>query len=116
MTEKNINVSISEGDAFFAHEVSVNFNPMQFVLDFKCITPRVDMRTKDAPFFALKHNVVMIDPYHAKHLAEMFTNAVKKYEESYGKIAKPEALKKHDKKSKSKKAMEEPQEMPTYFG
>jgi hypothetical protein len=115
MKEKNVNLSISEGDAFFAHEVSVNFNPMQFVFDFKCITPRVDMRAREAPVFTLKHNVVMMDPYHAKHLAEMFTKAVKKYEENYGKIKKPEALQKHDKKAKKGKK-EDVHEMPSYFG
>ena len=117
MAEKNINLSVNEGDAFFAHEVSVNFNPMQFVLDFKCVTPRVDMRSKDTPVFALKHNVIMLDPFHAKTLADMFTNAVKKYEDSYGKIEKPEALKKHDKKAKkSNKSTSESHEMPSYFG
>jgi len=44
MVEKKVNFGIEDGDNFFAHEVSVNFNPTQFVLDFKCITPRVDPR------------------------------------------------------------------------
>ncbi|MFH2028171.1 MAG: hypothetical protein ABIJ08_03465, partial [Nanoarchaeota archaeon] len=56
--EKRVNFGINDGDAFFAHEISVNFNPTQFVLDFKSITPRVDPRSNEGPVIALKHNVV----------------------------------------------------------
>ena len=30
-----INLSINDGDAFFAHQVSMNFSPNQFFIDFK---------------------------------------------------------------------------------
>ncbi len=36
--KESINLAISDGDPFFAHEVSINFNPMQFILDFRCIS------------------------------------------------------------------------------
>ena len=40
MEQKNLNVSVNEGDAFFCHELSVNYNPLQVILDFKTVTPR----------------------------------------------------------------------------
>jgi len=115
MTEQ-VNINISEGDPFFAHEVSVNFTPTQMSLDFKCITPRLDPRSK-APSFHLKHNVVMVDPWHAKALITVLTSVVKKYEEQFGKITKPKALVKAEKKQKTmlKKGAKAP-EVPTYMG
>ena len=53
--QKKINISINEGMEFFAHELSVNFNPTQFIFDFKCITPRVDPRSKEVPHLNIKH-------------------------------------------------------------
>ena len=35
MEEKKLNVSIVDGKTFYAHEASINFNPTQFILDFK---------------------------------------------------------------------------------
>ena len=60
-----ININIQDGEPIFAHEMSVNFTPTQFVLDFKCITPRNDPRSKTRASFLLKHSVVMVDPWHA---------------------------------------------------
>ena len=64
--DKKINVSINEGKEFFAHEASINFNPMQFILDFRSVTPRVDPRSREAPTIVMRHNVVMLDPYHVQ--------------------------------------------------
>ncbi|MEM4268441.1 MAG: DUF3467 domain-containing protein [Candidatus Woesearchaeota archaeon] len=118
MEEKRINLSINDGGDFFAHEVSINFNPLQFIFDFKCITPRVDPRSKDAPTLSLKHNVVLTDPYHAKKIAELLNDVIKKYEKEFGKIEKPKALELLEKKSKKSAGDSDKIErsIPAYLG
>ena len=74
--EKNVNMTITDGEAFFAHELSVNFNPMQFILDFKCVTPRVDPRSKESIVLNMKHNVIMVDPFHAKRIATQLATEI----------------------------------------
>ena len=100
MAEEAINLNIVEGEPFFAHELSVNFTPAQVILDFKCITPRVDPRSKTKPSFQLRHNCIMIEPWHAKAIIDVLGSTLKKYEEQYGKIAKPKALAAAEKKQK----------------
>jgi hypothetical protein len=111
-----INISIMDGEPFFAHEMSANFTPTQFSLDFKCITPRTDPRSKK-PSFLLKHSVVMVEPWHAKLILTVLNNIIKKYEEEYGTIKKPKPVETAEKKQK--KAMKTSQhqtETPTYLG
>ncbi len=117
MAEKQkINMSIMDGDAFFSHETSINFSPTQFILDFRCITPRVDARSQTATI-ALKHNVVMMEPYHAKQFLNVLSQVVKKYESEFGKIDKPDSIKKLEKKKKIKTTKEgKTVESPSYFG
>ncbi|MFP4403022.1 MAG: DUF3467 domain-containing protein [Candidatus Woesearchaeota archaeon] len=100
--EKKINLSVNEGVDFFANEISVNFSPMHFNLDFKCITPRVDMRSRDSTILSIKHNVVILDPYHLKNLHEILGDVMKKYEKKFGKIKKPTQLTKAEKNMKDK--------------
>ncbi|MBI4440489.1 DUF3467 domain-containing protein [Candidatus Woesearchaeota archaeon] len=114
MTDERVNMNIVEGDAFFAHEMSINFNPLQFVFDFKCITPRVDPRSKTKASINLKHNVILVDPYHAKKICQLMGDIIKKYEKEYGKIEKPKQVK-HFEKSASK-VEEAKTETPSYFG
>lgn len=116
MVEQQININVMDGGAFFAHEASVNFTPLQFTLDFKCITPRVDPRGKGKPTFLLMHNVVMLEPYHAKALLDVLQNVVKKYEEQYGKIEKPKALQKAEKLQKKTSVEKDKTETPSYLG
>jgi hypothetical protein len=118
MTQKQINFNIIDGDVFYAHELTANFTPLQFHLDFKSITPRTDPRVKTGPSFTLKHNVVTIDPWHAKSLITVLQNVVSKYESEYGKINEPTAIKKAKKKqSKQKKTAKKNKEtVPSYFG
>ncbi|MBD3354391.1 DUF3467 domain-containing protein [Candidatus Woesearchaeota archaeon] len=118
--EKNkINIKINDGLEFFAHEMSANFNPTQFTLDFRCITPRTDPRSQN-PSLTLKHNVVMVDPWHAKEIHRVLDNVIKKYEEKFGKIKKPKAVEKHHKEMKKQKKQrektEEKTEAPNYLG
>jgi len=117
MAEKKINMNIVEGDAFYAHETSINFNPTQVILDFKCVTPRVDQRSKDAPSINLRHNVIMTDPYHAKMIYGLLGEVIKKFEKEFGKIEKTKAIKMLEKKRKksSTKPVAET-ESPSYLG
>lgn len=113
-----ININIVDGEPFFAHEVSMNFTPTQFTMDFKCITPRNDPRSKSTASFSLKHNVVMVDPWHAKALQQVLANIVKRYEDEYGKIEKPKSLVKAEKKQREmmKLSAEKTDSIPTYLG
>ena len=116
MSQEPVNINIHEGDPFFAHEVTVNFTPTQMSMDFKCITPRSDPRSKK-PNFQLKHNVVMVEPWHAKALINVLNNVVEKYETEFGKIQKPKALLKAEKKQQeiNKEGKNIP-EIPNYMG
>jgi len=101
MVEKKINISINEGDAFFAHEMAINFNPTQFIFDFKSVTPRVDPRSQQTPVVSIKHNVILLEPYHVKKIYELMATVIKKYEDEFGKIEKPKAIERYEKKRKS---------------
>ena|SRR3989338_1731855 len=118
MNQDQVNLNIHEGDPFFAHEVTINFTPTQLTLDFKCITPRSDPRSKK-PSFQLKHNVVMMDPYHAKTLIGVLSNVVQKYEDEFGKVSKSKAVTKAEKKQKEfaeKAAGKQAENVPNYMG
>lgn len=118
MPEEKINININEGDAFYAHELSINFNPLQFVFDFKSVTPRVDPRSKNRASIVLKHNVILVDPYHAKKTYELLGNVLKKYEKEFGRIEKPKPLQAAEKKNKKeakKLSSKEKIEAPSYI-
>lgn len=114
MTEKQINLNIQDGDAFFSNEISINFNPTQFFLDFKSITPRIDARNQNGMTFALKHNTIIIEPYAAKQMADMLKEVLQKFEKEFGKIEKPKSIAKLEKKSKGEKT--KGTVSPGYFG
>ncbi len=116
MAHEPVNININEGEPFFAHEVTVNFTPTQLTMDFKCITPRSDPRSKK-PSFQLKHNVIMLEPWHAKTLLNVLSSVIQKYEQDFGKIVKPKALEKAEKKQKEMmKKAEQTTDVPTYMG
>ncbi|MDA1197201.1 MAG: DUF3467 domain-containing protein [Nanoarchaeota archaeon] len=118
MANEKINMNINDGDAFYAHELSINFNPLQFVLDFKSVTPRVDPRSNNQASIYMKHNVILVDPYHAKRVYELLGTVLKKYEKEFGKIEKPSALKVLEMKSKKEAAKinkKEKIETPSYI-
>jgi hypothetical protein len=114
---KKINMNIEDGKEFFAHELSVNFNPTQFTFDFRCITPRTDPRSNEGAVIALKHNLVMVDPWHAKEILRVLTNVVERYEKQFGAIEQPKAVKKYmkDAKKKQKETAVETK-APSYLG
>lgn len=119
---KNVNMNIQDGDSFFAHELSINFNPLQFILDFKNITPRIDPRSQESIVLNMKHNVIMLDPYHTKKMFELLSKVVSDYEKEFGKIEKPKQLEKYEKRSNKKesgkkgKAKDTEKISPSYFG
>ena len=119
MAEEKINMNIVEGDAFFAHELSLNFNPLQFVFDFKSVTPRVDPRSKERASIVMKHNVILTDPFHTKRIYELLGNVIEKYEKEFGKIERPKQLAIAEKKSRKEAAKsggKDKTETPSYFG
>jgi hypothetical protein len=115
-SKEPISININDGEPFFSHEMTINFTPTQFTLDFKCITPRTDPRSKK-PSFLLKHNVVMVEPWHAKAILNVLANVIKKYEDEYGPIKKPKAIEVAEKKQKkAMKAQQSQTETPSYLG
>jgi len=120
MEEKeSINLSIADGEPLFSHEMSINFNPLQFILDFRCVTPRNDPRTKAGrPSLHMKHNVVMVDPWHMVQMKGLFGRMIEAYEKEFGKIKKPKQIEAFEKKRKPKDAAadEAKTEVPSYFG
>lgn len=115
-SEKKLSMNIEDGLEFFAHETSINFSPTQFVIDFKNITPRIDPRAGKDPVVVLRHNVILLDPLHAKRLAELLLDVVGKYEKEFGKIEKPKPVIKHEKKLKRKSKKQKTLPTPEYFG
>jgi hypothetical protein len=119
--QKNLNVSVNEGDAFFCHELSLNYNPVQFVFDFKSVTPRIDVRSKQGPIINIKHNVVMLDPFHAKRMLGLLSKVIGDYEKDFGEIQKPKAIEKMEKKMGANKEPKKGEHKktisaPSYFG
>lgn len=122
--DKKVNMSIKDGPAFFAHEISVNFNPTNLIFDFKNITPRVDPRSNDGLVLHMEHNVVIVDPFHAKKFIELLNRVVGDYENEFGKIEMPKAMKKYEEKMKKSgkagssksKAAKAKTTSPSYFG
>ena len=114
--EKKINLSINEGSAFFAHEASINFSPTQFILDFRCVTPRVDPRSNEAPTIHMAHKAIMTEPYHAKKIYELLGNMIEKYEKEFGKIEKTKAMAIMEKKRKKSEEKDVSETAPSYFG
>ncbi len=119
---QNINMNINNGESFFAHQVSLNFSPTQFFIDFKNITPRVDERSKQ-PTIVVKHNVIMIEPFHLTKFHELLGQVINKYEEEFGKIEAPKQIKnlekkqmKASKKNEKSKKIKIDDNAPAYFG
>lgn len=112
-----INLRIKDGEQFYANESSINFNPSDISLDFKCVTHTHDLANRRG--ILLRHNVVILAPFHAKNFVAMLNKAIKDYEEKFGEIKKPEHLKRAEKivKKEQKKREENKQESSgTYFG
>lgn len=89
------------GPEFSADEVAISHSPLRFVVDFKSITPRMDMHGQQ-PRHVVKHNIVRMDPYLAKDFFDVLKKNLEKYEKQYGKVSKPKALQKAEEEAKKK--------------
>ena len=112
MKDKKVKFDIENGLSMYADEAGVIFNPLKISFDFRSITPRVDVRNKEFQTLVLRHNVITMDPYTAKKFLEILEKNLKNYEKQFGKIQKPKALAKLEKKAKKKSK----EESPVYFG
>ena len=115
-TETQINLRIKDQDQFYSNESSINFNPNEIILDFKCITHTHDLGNRRG--LVLKHNVVILNPFHVKNFASMLNKVIKDYEDKFGEIKKPESIKKAEKivKKEQKKKSEDKTADDNYFG
>ncbi len=93
--QQEIRVDVVNGEEFLAEEVSVSHSPIRFVIDFKSMTPRMDV-SGHPPRMVIKHNVVIVDPHFAKDLLQVLKDNISKYEKKFGDIKRPEALKRHE--------------------
>ncbi len=118
--EKQLNVRIKDGDQFFANEIGLNFTPTEIILDFKCISNIHDIENHRA--LLLRHNPVILTPYHAKSFLEVLTKAVNDYEKRFGEIKKPKEIDKAEKIMQKQKDDNKSREKDntnddvTYFG
>ena len=107
--EQGMRLDVADaGPEFFADEVAISHSPVKFVIDFKSITPRLDMQGQQ-PRHVLKHNIIKIDTFLAKDLIDVLKKNVEKYEKQYGKIEKPKQLERGKKERKKAKKQD-------YFG
>ncbi len=113
--DKKVKFDIDNGREFFADEAGVIHNPLKIILDFRSITPRIDIRNQEFQPIVLRHNVVIMDPFTAKTFLDLLKKNLANYEKQFGKIKKPYQLKKSEKKGK-KKAKGKSDKAPTYFG
>ncbi len=92
---QEIRIDSVNGEEFLADEVSVSHSPVRFVIDFKAITPRMDI-ANHPPRTVIRHNVVLLDPYFAKELLQVLTDNLSKYEKKFGTVKRPEVLAKYE--------------------
>ncbi len=112
---QDIRVNVNDGNEFLSDEVSVSHSPVRFILDFKNITPRLDIG-ETAPRMVLKHNVIVIEPYFAKDLLRVLQENMEKYEKKYGQIKRPEVLVKAEKQAAKEGKKAKSQKVEDYFG
>jgi hypothetical protein len=114
--EQNEGVRIDAADAgeeFLAEEIAISHSPVRFVLDFKNISPRIDIPGQPIRH-VLKHKIIKVDPFVAKDLLEIFRQNIEKYEKQFGKIEKPKALAKAEEEAKKQGKI--PSLKQDYFG
>ena len=112
--QQEIRVDVVNGDEFLSDEVSVSHSPLRFVIDFKAISPRMDIASQP-PRMVIRHNVVIVDPHFAKDLLQVLKDNIAKFEKKFGEIKKPEALEKHEAEIRKKGKAEKPAKQD-YFG
>ena len=88
-------------DALLANQYTIGHMPERFVLDFKAMVPQ--FLPTGEPQMVLTHSVILFDPYFAKQFLVSLQDNIAKYESSFGKIKKPEAVVKAEKDAKNSK-------------
>ncbi len=90
-------------------------HPDKFIIDFKGLYPQ--FTPDNQPQMVVTHKVVVLEPYAAKEFVEGLSKNIKKYEEKFGKIKEPDAIKKAKKEQKKagKKKKGKPVR-PSYMG
>jgi hypothetical protein len=112
--ESGVRIDASDaGEEFLAEEVAVSHSPVRFVIDFKSMSPRIDIPGQPIRHI-LKHKIIKLDPFIAKDLLDVFRQNIEKYEKQYGKIEKPKALAKAE--EEAKKQGKAPHLKQDYFG
>ncbi len=115
-----VNLRVKDENLFYSNESSINLNPNEIILDFKCITHAQDLQEHRG--LILRHNLVILNPFHAKSFLIMLNKAVKNYEAKFGEIKKPESMKKAEKlvkkeSQKDKKLLDKVKDKAeSYFG
>ncbi|GEM_PF-1127084 len=114
-----LNLRVKDDDPFYSNEVTLNFNPTEIILDFKCLAPLHDVG--DHRSLLLKHLPVLLNPFHAKSFLMMLDKVIKDYENKFGEIKKPEAIKKaekivHKEQDKIRHAEPKKETSAAYFG
>ena len=113
---KQVNVRVKDGEQFLAHETTINFNPTEFVFDFKCITPIQELNQSS---LFIKHNIVMMTPWHVKSFIDAMRRIMGDYEKRFGEIKKPVEIQKAEKlikKQKKESTTTNPVVDSSYFG
>ncbi len=111
MMEQEVRMNVNDGGHFFADEASVIHNPVKMVLDFKSVTPRIDISSQGMRV-VMVHNTVAMEPYLAKDLAKVLNENIKTYEKKFGQIIRPKSLGKIKKFSGAEKKNDK----ADYFG
>lgn len=116
----SISVNISDGETIFVNEFSISHFPTQFFIDFRTVSPRLDLApNKVMQRRHVRHTVLVLEPYMMKELLGSVEKNIKKYEETFGKLKEPEALKKAKKMAKNREKNEHIEPVtgkPAYFG
>ena len=106
------NIEVDAGKDFLAEQISVSHSPIRFVIDFMKSTPRIEPNTSTTRIVA-SHSVVMLDPYLAKEFMSVLQDNIQKYENKFGRIEKPAALKKFEVEARKQGKKTDKQD---YFG
>ena len=118
LKQKQVNIRVKDGEQFYSNEASINFNPNEIIFDFKCLTHANELAGHNS--IVLRHNFVLLSPFHAKSFLIMLNKAVKDYESKFGEIKKPESMKKAEKmikKDQKPSVVEKVKDkMDSYFG
>ena len=87
--------------AFLANHFTASHEPEKFILDFKNIHP--EFTPDNQAMLNIIHRVIIMDPYFAKTVLNVLDENIKKFEQKYGKIKKPESVEKAEKQPLSPK-------------